>query len=117
MWQREGLAAPAEVVNATGEYLAAEDAMSLWLDECCDKAPGSWTSGAELYASWKAWADRSGELAGSRRRFSERISRPWITEGRKPGDGSRGFVGVMLKPTSEMFSSVTGGQHVDDVFA
>jgi putative DNA primase/helicase len=34
-WQREGLAPPARVTGATAEYLAAEDLIQTWMDECC----------------------------------------------------------------------------------
>lgn len=64
-WQREGLAPPASVREATADYPAAEDALERWLDDCCTLDRNAWESSADLWASWKAWAERTGELVGN----------------------------------------------------
>src|SRR3982074_787110 len=46
-WRRLGLNAPGVVRDATEAYLAAEDALALWLDECCCRDLG--------YAERSAW--------------------------------------------------------------
>ncbi len=71
LWQQNGLNPPLAVKRATDEYLAAEDALRLWFEECCvvDAAePGTFTS--ELYESWKLWAEKNGEYPRSLKKFS-----------------------------------------------
>src|SRR5262249_20581804 len=52
-WQRVGLAPPAVVREATEAYLAAEDALAQWLDECCCRDPGYADRSSVLFARWK----------------------------------------------------------------
>lgn len=72
-WQERGLAPPACVVDATSSYLEAEDAMAAWLDECCQRDARAEASSAELFESWKSWADRAGEPVGSNRKLSQKL--------------------------------------------
>ena len=129
-WQKSGLNPPPAVKNATNEYLAAEDALRLWFDECCvvDVAePGLFTS--ELYESWKAWADKNGEFPRSLKKFSLSLDAKSKELGIQKTDGlrrkathiewvegrnvpkavekhGRGFTGVRLKTDEERFSSM-----------
>jgi putative DNA primase/helicase len=64
-WQQEGLNPPAIVRNATAEYLAAEDALGLWLEDRCVFRNGDWTSFKALFADWQQWCEQTGERAGS----------------------------------------------------
>jgi putative DNA primase/helicase len=71
-WQRERLRPPAAVTEATRAYLETQDAMSAWIEECCETDKGRrafQTRASELFASWKAYADRAGEPAGSTKTF------------------------------------------------
>ena len=78
-WQRTGLAPPAAVRDATDDYLAAEDAIANWLDECCCLDKTYTERNTDLFASWKALAEKAGEVVG--------------TQAVHPGDRiSRGFV-------------------------
>ncbi len=72
-WQHRGLSPPAAVRNATAEYLAAEDATALWLDECCALDNTYVERSTDLFASWKAWAEKAGEFVGTQRRFTQAI--------------------------------------------
>ena len=54
---------------ATGSYLEAEDAISAWIDEECERRSDAWESSSVLFASWKNWADKAGEPTGSMKRF------------------------------------------------
>ncbi|MCQ4162161.1 hypothetical protein NON00_19815 [Roseomonas sp. GC11] len=72
-WQRSGLQPPATVLAATGEYFEAEDALGRWLEECCERGTNHVEATAALFASWKAWAETSGEYVGSARRLSENL--------------------------------------------
>jgi putative DNA primase/helicase len=95
-WQRLGLAPPAIVTEATAAYLEAQDAIAAWIDECCVVEPVHWESGANLFASWSAWATRSGEFVGSQKRFVERLeNRPGMEPSRPLN--VRGFRGLRFR--------------------
>ena len=72
-WQRDGLAPPASVLAATADYLAGQDAIAAWIDECCERDPQAWESRADLYASFKAWAERAGEFVLPQRPFLDAL--------------------------------------------
>lgn len=72
-WQRIGLAPPPAVLDATAGYLAAEDAIALWLDDCCAVDKTYSEHNTDLFASWKAWAEKAGEFVGTQKRFTQAI--------------------------------------------
>ena len=96
-WRRRGLDPPRAVTEATDQYLEAEDSFAAWLEE--STAPASdWTfeTSAALFASWKAWADRASEQAGSRKRFADTLqARGFVLK--KGTGGTRGFEGIRLR--------------------
>jgi putative DNA primase/helicase len=72
-WYERGLEAPACVRLATSEYLENEDSFGRWIDDCL--IPGHGETGAtELYRAWCEWCDRTGEPAGSAKRFAGRLA-------------------------------------------
>ena len=91
-WQRRGLAPPEVVTRATAAYLEAEDGLAAWLDEAGTRDPNAWETTTALYASWKSWADRAGEHAGTMKRFAQSLeARDLVPERRKHGRGFRGL--------------------------
>jgi putative DNA primase/helicase len=62
-WQRVGLNPPAAVLDATSEYMndEAEDILSAWLHDCCDKDREAKTKSGDLYRSYKFYAEQAGE--------------------------------------------------------
>jgi len=96
-WQRRGLEPPEAVMRATADYLQAEDARQLWMDECCfQREPDSWAKSSDLYVSWNHWAERAGELAGTQKAFSQALEdRGFTKEHRRTGNG---FQGLRLIP-------------------
>jgi putative DNA primase/helicase len=68
-WQRDGLNPPAAVKSATSTYFDNQDAIAAWIEECCETAPGYQDRASRLFASWKTYADRMGEVAGSSKTF------------------------------------------------
>jgi putative DNA primase/helicase len=93
-WQRIGLKPPDAVKEATAKYLEAEDAFTLWMDECVDVGPGKWANSTDLFTSWKLWCERAGEQAGGKKRFVQTIeARGFLPERKEHG---RGFIGLSL---------------------
>jgi putative DNA primase/helicase len=91
-WQEHGLAPPEAVKAATDAYLEAEDALTTWIDESCERDPNNWEASKTLFASWKLWADKSGEDAGTLKRFVQNLeTRGLPPERRKVGRGIRGL--------------------------
>ena len=74
-WQQIGLAPPQTVTSATDAYMEAEDALTAWIEEECIYDTNALERVNTLYAAWKAWADRSGEYAGSIKRFSRALEK------------------------------------------
>jgi putative DNA primase/helicase len=97
-WQAEGLNPPKIVTEATEAYLAAEDAIAAWIEECCERDTSEFASQAELFTSWKAWADRSGEFVGSQRGLIQKLETRGCTAARK--SKARGLYGLKILPES-----------------
>lgn len=73
-WQAGGLQPPAAVTSATDDYIEAEDTLGRWLEECCAVHKTLAATFADLWASWKAWAEQAGEYVGNKKRFSQMLS-------------------------------------------
>ena len=73
-WNKDGLRPPDVVRRATDEYLEAEDAIGLWIEERCIQ--GNWleTLSSKLFADWKEWADESNEYIGSQKRLTQSLN-------------------------------------------
>jgi putative DNA primase/helicase len=98
-WQECGLAPPAAVQSATAAYLEAEDALAAWIEEAGDHDADAWESSTALFRSWKSWADRTGEHAGSLKKFSQRLEDRSDAIGMRKsrdGHGRRGFYGLRV---------------------
>ncbi len=94
-WRKDGLNPPKAVVEATADYLAAEDSFAAWLEECTEPA-SDWhfEKSADLYASWKAWAEKAGESPGSQKRFAGTLQARGYAK--KDTKNARGFAGIRL---------------------
>lgn len=95
-WQKHGLMVPHAVQAATAQYIEAEDAFGMWLGECVERRDTAYETTADLFASWKSWADRAGESPGSAKRFSQTMTDRGIEAKRQARTGRNGFVGVRL---------------------
>lgn len=74
-WQREGLKPPPAVVEASEEYFAdeAEDAIAMWLRDCCETDEGAEAPHGVLYRSFKFYAEQAGERPGSSKAFGKEL--------------------------------------------
>ena len=108
-WRKSGLDPPKTVREATDEYLAAEDSFAAWLEECTEPTSDwAFETSADLYVSWKAWADQAGETPGTRKRFADTLqSRGYLTK--KGTGGVRGFEGIRLVRPNYSEAARSGG--------
>jgi len=95
-WRRIGLAPPEAVQKATEEYLDQEDAFAQWFEECCQRTDMGHETTADLFASWKGWAERTGEDAGSQKRLAQNMLDRGFEPKREGGTGRKGFSGIRL---------------------
>lgn len=94
-WLQHGLAPPEIVQAATAAYLEAEDAVTAWLEEACERDPNAWEGSSTLFASWKASAERAGEHPGTMKRLVQNLeARGFVSRRRMNG---RGFEGLRIK--------------------
>jgi putative DNA primase/helicase len=100
-WQARGLDPPPGVRQATDRYLSAQDAIARWIEEACMVGPDFTATTARLYASWRAWCQRTDEFAGAERRFVEQLEVRRFERWREGGTGRMGFRGLCPKPDEE----------------
>jgi putative DNA primase/helicase len=95
LWQKEGLNPPAIVKDATEDYLAAEDLLGGWIDECCLTGPSFSSPVAALYGNFCSWCTKNGEIACTLKRFSQSLEARAFTKART--DSVRLFKRLKLK--------------------
>jgi putative DNA primase/helicase len=98
-WQSKGLTRPASVVAATDDYFGEQDLFGQWLQDGCEVEsdnPYKAESSTILFQSWRAYAERAGEEAGSQRAFADNLKRRGFEHYRSYA--GRGFKGIRLKP-------------------
>jgi putative DNA primase/helicase len=97
-WQKHGLVRPDSIVQATEEYFNDQDLFGQWLDECGDVErdnPHKWESAAELFKSWKEYAETAGERPGTTKSLAALVSRGFAKK--RVTGGRTAYVGVRLK--------------------
>jgi len=94
-WQAVRLRAPAIVSEATDQYFESEDAVSLWIADCCVKN-GDELSGV-LFRSWMTWAIKAGEKPGSHKAFGRMMEKHGFPTGKRTPKGMP-IIGIRLIP-------------------
>ncbi|MEX0405535.1 phage/plasmid primase, P4 family [Aquibium sp. LZ166] len=95
-WQRIGLQSPKAVMEATDDYLASEDAVGLWIGECCGLAKDAEDGATELYKDWSKWAENNGERPGSQKQFGQRLEDRGLERFRN-ARGRTGYRGIVRR--------------------
>jgi P4 family phage/plasmid primase-like protien len=72
-WQAVGLLPPQRIRDAVSSYFEGEDFSGHWIADCCETGEHLSASNAELYASWKAFAEPLGIEPGSVRDLGEKL--------------------------------------------
>jgi putative DNA primase/helicase len=91
-WQKQGLAPPLAVTEATDAYFETQDSFSQWIEDRCERNPNTWTMTSALFASWKDWADKAGVHHGDIKGFGEAMEAAGFHFRRRaPGAGYDGL--------------------------
>ncbi|MCK1440970.1 hypothetical protein IVB34_17970 [Bradyrhizobium sp. 2] len=97
-WQQcNRLVRPTSIVEATAAYFDEQDTFAQWLTDCCHVEQDNqylFARTADLFASWKRYAENAGEAALGGKAFAERMRRHGFTSKRRATD--RGFTGIKL---------------------
>ena len=103
-WQRDGLAPPESVREATATYFAEQDIHGEWLADRCivdRNNPHRQATTQELFASWSAYAKAANEPAGTEKAFAQKLeSDGFVRKEKVPnfsGGRSRGFAGIEVR--------------------
>lgn len=101
MWHYIGLAPPPAVRNATAGYLAEQDVLDGFLQECCtlDDAE-AWEGSSDLFNRFTAWVTNRGKEPVSQKEFSTRLQSRFA---HKRKDSGVFFKGVRLLPMPQFF--------------
>ena len=94
-WQRVGLMVPTIVQQATDNYLADQDTISQWIEDCLDRDPNAFTPTRLLFISWKAWSEARNMRVGTEKAFAEELADKGYQQHRTMY--ARGFNGLALK--------------------
>lgn len=94
-WQATGLNPPPVVRDATEKYFEAEDTILAWIDECCDRDAFAVETTARLYFSYTEHCSATGEIAGTKRRFTDALAEHGFERHRDKTE--RGFRGLKVK--------------------
>jgi phage/plasmid-associated DNA primase len=70
-WQDGGLKPPAAIKAATENYLASEDSIASWVEECCERR-GQVTLKA-AHASYRDWCESNSQQALGRNTFADQL--------------------------------------------
>jgi putative DNA primase/helicase len=81
-WDKNGLAPPKAVLDATDKYLADEDSFARWIEEKCTAGKGLQRAAGDLWGSFKAWCDINNEFAGSQKSFGQEMEKRGFEPGR-----------------------------------
>jgi putative DNA primase/helicase len=91
-WYRDGLNPPAVVQEATAAYLANEDHVARWIDDCCRLGEREAAKTQALYKSYCAWCEANNEKPLSSKEFSPELDRKgYAVEHTMYGNVRRGF--------------------------
>ena len=72
--------------------------MSAWIEEECIRDANAWIRTLDLFASWRAWAEKCGEPFGNTKSFRDRLEARGILFKPEPGTKRAGYQGLKLKP-------------------
>lgn len=97
-YQKQGLAIPADVENASRGFMERSDLIGTFLNECYTEDSKGRVSSADLYDDYRVWCLTDGLNPMSKRQFTEKVNRQWGDPGKS--GGFRGYSGRMKLPAA-----------------
>ena len=97
-WLAARLMAPAAVRNATADYLAGEDMIQAWLDECTER--GGQITLTAAHKSYRGWCESNGAIMLGRNTFGDQLQARGFNRG-KDRNKQPVFAGLMLPVTPD----------------
>lgn len=84
---------------ATDDYLADQDGLGQWADECIciDRNPEAFVGTRDLFKSWKGWCEDRNLTPGTETAFADSLKDRGYEQ--KRTEKARGFKGIALKTT------------------
>ncbi len=95
-WQNQGLAEPAEVIEATKAYRNEMDILGDFLEDCCVIGQGNMVKNKELRSKYLEWCDDNKEKPISLRGFSLRLEEKGFIKSRTATARIWGGLGIQL---------------------
>ncbi len=86
-WQREGLAEPEEVTQATAAYQAEQDTVQDFVNSCCNRHPEAKAQSSALLAAYLAW---SGDKVMTAPAFRKRLENMGFESKAAPAEPTSG---------------------------
>lgn len=96
-WQRDGLAPPQAVLEATREYFEEEDPIGRWIGERCIEGKEFAEVTIDLFNDWKQWCLDNGEKFKTKKWFAQMLIAKGYGRWRQPKTGAYGIAGLELR--------------------
>lgn len=96
-WQRDGLPVPEVVSNATADYRAEMDILGQFFEACCVQESKVTTPAADLYNTYKQWAEQGGEHPITQTAFGRRLGERGFEKSRNSTTDRSQWKGIGLK--------------------
>lgn len=96
-WQAGGLTSPAAVNIATHNYRAEMDDFGDFLDECCLVDETAYSTAADLYGAYSAWANGNGADVMSQKKFGGELAHRGFDKVKDDRTRRINWLGVQVK--------------------
>ena len=93
-WLETGLNPPQSVKDATAAYLAGEDSVQSWIDECCSK--GGQLTLAAAHRGYREWCETNGATVLGRNSFGDQLEARGFKRGKDSRNRTPIFAGLSL---------------------
>jgi putative DNA primase/helicase len=105
-WASDGLRIPSIIKESTAEYMAQQNDIQLWIEECCTVGGGLSVGSTVAYQSYAAFKSRNGEHAESGKAFSARLEKLYPKAKTMAG---MVFKGLALDPSAQQSNDYERG--------
>lgn len=99
-WIEDGLYLPEAIIKASADYLDDQDSFGAWVGEYLDLTERTaFTSSADLFASWKLYAEGANEQAGTAKAFGSKLRKFGLSSSLRRWNGAptKGWEGCKLR--------------------